>query len=57
MREGRMESDVRYRGQGIIHGVIHLQFEDIDVVLGLYYHIGTTENALHLSVHHFTFRI
>ena len=28
-----MESDVRYRGQGIIHGVIHLQFEDIDVFL------------------------
>ena len=26
-----------YLSQGIIHGVVHLKFEDIDVVLGLYH--------------------
>ena len=38
--------------QGVIHCVIHLQFEDEDVVLGLYHHVGTTEDALHLSINY-----
>ena len=33
-----------YLSQGIIHRFVHLQFEDIDVVLGLYHHIGSAEN-------------
>ena len=37
--------------QGIIHGVIHLQFEHKNVVLGLYDYIGTSLYALHLGIH------
>ena len=40
-----------YLSQGILYGVVHLQFEELDVVLGLDDHIGSTQNALHLSVH------
>ena len=42
-----------YLSQGVVNGVIDLQFENVDVGICLYHHVGTTKYTLHLGIRKF----
>ena len=40
-----------YLLQGMVHGIVHFQLKDEDVVTCLYHNVGTAKDAFHLGVY------